>query len=374
MMRLAKTSRSHCYACTAVIVLLLVVLYEPQVTPRRATLTPALPDARNFALGTNLAMAATPTPPSRGKQLLDELIRKANQEGKLIASRQSSVRPKVALKLVSAFKKRFGLNIEVSTVVGQPFRNIAIAIAETRAGAPATYDVVQADVGEHMTLIGGGGGQRLKNWKELLAEINPLVGSGKVKPEEISRGPLSGYAFQYMRNVKVIVYNPKLISKKDLPKTHKDLANPKYKGKFTQPPWTAHWAIAPAVFDNFDKQEWLQIVRQAGKNTGAVLYSTSGTPRVILGQFEFGLGHDAKAPQILARDPKASIANALFRDYNESNATFYGVRKRARHPAAATLWALWMTTPESQAIWQPGLPQAQPWGETRRDKEQRRFF
>ncbi len=53
MMCLANSSRSHWYACTAVIVLLLVVLYEPQVTPRRATLTPGLPDARNFALGTN---------------------------------------------------------------------------------------------------------------------------------------------------------------------------------------------------------------------------------------------------------------------------------------------------------------------------------
>ncbi len=29
------------------------------------------------------------------------------------------------------------------------------------------------------------------------------------------------------------------------------------------------------------------------------------------------------------------------------------IPKNVRHPATATLWAMWMTTPEAQAIWQP---------------------
>lgn len=316
------------------------------------------------------ALAAT------GKELLDDLVKRANQEGQLVATMQSSWRRPLAPKLANAFKERFGLTIDVSITPVRPAKHYPVAIAETRAGAPATYDVIQADDSENMALIGAGGTRNIENWEALLAEINPLVGSGKVQPDQISRGPFAGRAFQFMRNVKVIIYNPTLITKEDLPKVHADLAHLKYKErwKFTQPPWTAHWEIAPAVFDNFDKEKWLDIVRQAGKNTDVVMSSSSGSQRVALGEFAFGLGHDTYVTRILAKDPKAPIALAFFEDYNEANGTYYVVRKGARHPAAAALFALWMTTPESEAIWQPVVPQAQPWGESERDREQARFI
>ncbi len=304
-------------------------------------------------LSLTLVMASMPAHAETGKQLLDKLIRKANQEGQLVATVQSSWRRTIPKKIANAFKKRFGLNIDVSVTPVRPAKHYPIAIAETKAGAPPTYDVIQADDSENMALIGAGGTQKIDNWKALLATINPLVGSGKVKPEQISYGPFSGHAFQFMRNVKVIIYNTKLISKKDLPKIHADLGESRYKDKFTQPPWTAHWEIAPAVFDNFDKEKWIEIVRRAGKNTNTVLPSSTGSQRVALGEFVFGLAHDTYAARILKKDPKAPIALAFFTDYNESNATYYVVRKRTRHPAAASLYALWLTTPEAQAIWQP---------------------
>ncbi len=325
-------------------------------------------------LSLTLVMVSPPASAETGKQLLDKLIQKAKQEGQLVATVQSSWRRGLPRKLTDAYKKRFGLDIDVTVTPVRPAKHYPIAIAETKIGSPPTYDVIQAADSENMTLIGVGGTEKIENWKALLSEINPLVGSGKVKPERISRGPFSGHAFQFMRNVKVIIYNPKLISKRDLPKTHKDLANPKFKDMFTQPPWTAHWEIAPAVLDNFDKQEWLQIVRQAGKNTNTVLPSSTGSQRVALGEFAFGLGHDAYIARILGRDPKANIALAFFSDYNESNGTYYIVRKRTRHLAAATLYALWMTSPDAQAIWQPRVAQAQPWGESERDRKQARFI
>src|SRR5690242_9352164 len=49
-----------------------------------------------------------------GKKLLAELVQKANQEGKLVATVQSSWGHAILPQLIDAFKKRFGLTIDVS--------------------------------------------------------------------------------------------------------------------------------------------------------------------------------------------------------------------------------------------------------------------
>jgi ABC-type Fe3+ transport system substrate-binding protein len=315
------------------------------------------------------AVAAAAESGSRGKKTLDELIAKAKQEGELVATIQSSWSKGLVQPLTEAFKKRFGLDIKVTIANVNSARHFPVAIAETQAGAPATYDAVQGDDAETMQIVGAGATQKIENWPALLAEINPLMGSGKVRPDEISRGPFKDHSFIFMANVKQLVYNTRSISEKDLPRTHRDLTDPKYKGKFAQPPWTSHWEIAPVAFENFNKDEWLKIVRQAGQNTGAVLGESAAVQRVVLGEFAFALAQDRYLRQIFAKDPKAPLAAKFFDDYNELNQVYYSVRSRARHPAAGTLWALWMTTPEAQKIWQPSDLQAVPYGDSELDRE-----
>jgi ABC-type Fe3+ transport system substrate-binding protein len=271
--------------------------------------------------------------------------------------------------LTDAFRKRFGLDIKVTIANVNSARHFPVAIAETQASAPATYDAVQGDDAETMQIVGAGATQKVENWATLLAEINPLVRSGKVRPDAISRGPFQDHSFMFMANVKQIIYNTRSIAEKDLPRTHRDLTDARYKGKFAQPPWTSHWEIAPVAFDKFDKNEWLEVVRRAGNNTGAVLGESGAVQRVVLGEFAFALAQDRYTRQILAKDPKAPIAARFFDDYNELNQVYYAVRTRARHPAAGTLWALWMTTPESQKIWQPSDLQAVPYGDSELDRE-----
>ena len=318
-------------------------------------------------LSGNLAAAAES--PAKGKQALDELVAKAKQEGELVATIQSSWSKGLIQPLTDAFKKRFGLDIKVTIANVNSAQHFPVAIAETQASAPATYDAVQGDDAETMQIVGAGATQKVENWAALVAEINPLVRSGKVRPEAISRGPFQDHSFMFMANVKQLIYNTKSISEKDLPRTHRDLADAKYKGKFAQPPWTSHWEIAPVAFDKFDKDEWLEVVRRAGRNTGAVIGESAAVQRTILGEFAFALAQDRYTRQIFAKDPKAPIAARFFEDYNELNQVYYSVRTRARHPAAGTLWALWMTTPESQKIWQPSDLQAVPYGDSQLDRE-----
>jgi ABC-type Fe3+ transport system substrate-binding protein len=305
----------------------------------------------------------------KDKQALDALVAKAKQEGELVATIQSSWNKGLIQPLADAFRKRFGLDVKVTIANVASARHFPVAIAETQAGAPATYDVVQGDDAETMSLVGARATQKVDNWATVLAEINSLVRSGKVRPDEISRGPFQEHSFMFMANVKQLIYNTKLISEKDLPRTHRDLADPKYKGKFAQPPWTSHWEIAPVAFDKLDRNEWLDVVRRAGKNTAAVIGESAAVQRVVLGEFAFALAQDTYTRQILAKDPKAPIVARFFDDYNELNQVYYSVRSRARHPAAGTLWALWMTTPESQKIWQPSDLQAVPYGDSQLDRE-----
>lgn len=338
-------------------VCLLVLLFPAGFSLRLPTV--ALPLAE--------AMAATAT--SKGKQLLDDMVRKAQQEGELIATIQSSWSKTLVQPIADGFRKRFGLDIPVTIANVNSSVHAPVAIAETQAGAPATYDVVQLDDAQTVQLVGAGGTQKVEGWEALLAEINPLVRSGKVRSDHISQGPLRGYSFTLMANVKQIIYNPRLISEKELPRTHRELADPKYKGKFTQPPWTAHWDIAPVAFEKFDRNEWLEVVRRAGKNTGSVLNETTGVQRVVLGEFAFVLAQDRYVRQIFAKDPKAPLAHRFFDDYNALNGVYYSVRIRARHPAAGALFAMWMTTPEAEAIWQPSDLQAVPYGESKIDRD-----
>jgi len=358
-LRKIRVSGSPIVLCRIVVVSLLFVFL-----PLQFVLSPG---AQRAFPGEVLAAAAET--PTKGKQLLDELVRKAMQEGELVATMSSSWSKTLVRPLGDAFKKRFGLDIKVTLANVESSQHFAMAIAETQAGAPPTYDAVQGTDSETMQLHGAGGTQRIENWEALLAEINPLVRSGKVRPEEITQGPLRGHSFMFMANVKQLIYNTKLISEKDLPRTHTELGTPKYKGKFSQPPWTTHWDIGLAVFEKPDRNEWVDVVRRAGKNGGAVLYESPGVQRVILGEFAFVLAQDRYMRQIFAKDPKAPIASRFFDDYNGLTGFYHSVRTRARHPAAGTLFALWMTTPEAQAIWQPSDLQAVPYGESKIDRE-----
>jgi ABC-type Fe3+ transport system substrate-binding protein len=313
------------------------------------------------------AAAATP----RAGELLATLVQDANKEGKLVATIQGSWNRDVAPKLADAFKRRFGLTIDISLTRVASANQFPLEIAATKAGGPPIYDVMQSADAETMQFNGQGGLQPIPRWEELLAAINPDVAAGKVKPGQISRGPLKGVSFLYMANVKEIIYNTKLMTESDLPKTHADLSSPKYAEKFVQPPWTSHWEMAPQVVRNHGRDKFLDVVRAAGKNTGAVFSESEGVQRVALGQYAFALAQDSYLGQVLSRDPQAPVAGAFFRDYNELNDVYYSVRTRTPHPAASALWALWMTTPEAEAIWQPLAHSFVPYGNSAIDNEER---
>jgi len=303
-----------------------------------------------------------------------ELVKQAKKEGALNAMVITAITGKTTPQLATAFKKRFGLDIDVTLTPLLNTTEYPKAVAETKAGVVPTYDVLEGSDTNNIALLGVGGIHRVDGWENLLREINPLVRAGRVKPEVLSHGPLRGFVFAYLSRTKALLYNPRLITKDKLPKTHEQLADPRYKGMWNQPPWTTHWEPGPLVFPNISKDKWVEIVRKTGKNAGAVVVESAGVQRVLVGEHAFTMANTYYYFLYKAKDPQAPIDITYFQDFNVSSRAYYCVRKNAKHIAAGTLFAFWMATPEAQAIWQPANFYTQLWGESDLDKKEIKFI
>jgi ABC-type Fe3+ transport system substrate-binding protein len=300
-----------------------------------------------------LSLEAVAATSPQGKQLLDNLVAQARKEGSLSANLRPGLGP-VSLDMANAFKKRFGLDIQVNldalTTENELFTKLR---ATMKAGAPPQLDMIGGPETRHVEMINGGLVTRIDNWELLLAEVNPLVGSGKVKPEQVSPNPLTGHSFIWSTVGKALLYNPKLLSKADLPRTRADLADPKYKGKLATSNFLEAWQFGILFYP---KDKWLEIADQVGKNAAAVMTFAASTERILLGELALADSNEYYYWQAKERDPNAPIGIHWFGDYTQVSSVYNMVPKGSRRPAAATLFALWMTTPEAEILWQRAVP------------------
>lgn len=286
-----------------------------------------------------------------GKKTLDELIAKAKKE-RVLDTTVVSQAGKTGPRLVAAFKKRFGLDdLKVNMNVGGQSSEETQIMAALKAGAPPHLDAFTGSDDYIIKIVEEGLAAEVPNWQAVLAEVNPLVGSGQVKPEVVSPSSFAGYGFLWAGRNKVLVYNPTLIKKEDLPKTRADIAKPQYKGKYILSTFVSEWQYGVLVHD---KDEWLKTVDQMGKNAFGVMHLTEGRNRLLLGEFAFFPGNEYHYLESKDKDKDAPIDYVFYEDGTASTRLLYVVPKAARHPAAAMLFSMWMSTPEAEAIWQPG--------------------
>jgi ABC-type Fe3+ transport system substrate-binding protein len=283
---------------------------------------------------------------------LDALVVEARKEGGLRAHIIDTARPE-ANKITDAFSKRFGLS---NVTIGVENESTAFQKARTaiKAGSAPDFDVLVGEDGNFFSFIKEGLLRKIDDWQDVLAEVNPAVSSNKVGPDQVSPGPFSGYAFLFATRDEALIYNTRLISASDLPQTHLDLAYPKYNGKFTLPPWSTNFTPGILIYP---KDTWLQSVDAIGKNAGAVLYPQEGLNRILQGEFALAPMHYLYYSTAKAKDPNVPLAATFFKDAVFSFRVLYGVPTRSKHPASATLFALWMTSDESRELMQPSLYQ-----------------
>ena len=284
---------------------------------------------------------------AQGDGPLARLIEAARREGQLDVTITSSQGERGGKELTEAFKKRFGLNLTVNAdLSGQESQKFNQAVAEAKAGIPPTYDVMQGEPPVVLDLIQAGGIERIDNWEALLAAGAPEA--YKVK-EKISPLGVAGYGFVWATRVTALLYNPKAIPQQDLPKTWKDIGNPNYRGAFSIPPWTT---ITLMGLLKYDKDEWLEVVRSWGKLKPQVLHYAAAVERMMLGELKFLETNTHYYFNHKARDPNVPIEMTFFEDLTPMRQVFYVVRKRARHPNAAKLFALWATSSEANQLFE----------------------
>jgi ABC-type Fe3+ transport system substrate-binding protein len=283
-----------------------------------------------------------------GKTLLRELIDGARKEGELEVMITSSAGEKGSRELVTAFKKRFGLDsLNVSPdLSGQESQKFNRAAAEARSGIPPTFDLMQGEAANVLSLMDAGGAERVENWQALLAEVSPE--SFKVK-EKVSPETLAGWGFLWSTRTVALLYNPKLISEGEVPKTWKQKGDPKYRGAFSMPPWIS--ALLMGIL-KYDKNEWLEIVRALGRNKRQVLTYDAAAQRMLLGDLKFFYGNADIYFDHKLRDPSAPIEETFLEDLTTMRQVLYVVRKGAKHPNAAKLFALWATSAEANEIFE----------------------
>jgi ABC-type Fe3+ transport system substrate-binding protein len=283
---------------------------------------------------------------------LDALVVEAKKEGGLHAHIIDMARPE-ANKIADAFSKRFGLS---NVTIGIENESTAFQKARTaiKAGSAPDFDVLVGEDGNIFSFIKEGLLRKVDNWQEVLAALNPAVSGNKIKPDQVSPGPFSGYAFLFATRDESLIYNTRLINASDLPQTHLDLANPAYKGRFNLPPWSTTFTLGMLMHS---RDSWIQSVDAIGKNAGAVLFPQEGLNRILQGDFAFAPMNYLYYSTAKAKDPNVPLAATFFKDAVFSYRVLYGVPARSKRPASATLFALWMTSDESRELMQPSLYQ-----------------
>jgi ABC-type Fe3+ transport system substrate-binding protein len=288
-----------------------------------------------------LARAAT----AEGKRLLQQLIEGARKEGQLDLMVVSSLGEKGSRELISAFKKRFGLEITThADLSGQESQKFNQAIAETKEGIPPTFDLMQGQALHANDLKNVGGVEPIQNWELLLSEISPEA--YKLK-DRVSPQVLAGYGFLWATRTLGLLYNPRLISERELPSTRKEMGNPRYAGAFSVPSWTGTMLMGLLKYNN---AEWLNIVKSMRANKPQVLTYEAGIQRMMLGDLKFSEGNSFAYFKQKSIDPNAPLELTFFEDYVPIRELVYVIRKGARHVSAAKLFALWATGAEANRI------------------------
>ena len=282
-----------------------------------------------------------------GQQLLKQLIEAARKEGRLDYFTISSQGERGAREIETAFNRRFDLNIKFNTdLSGGEAEKFSQAQMEAAAGIPPTYDVLQGPEHRPLGAWEKKAIQYIDNWEALLKEISSEAYEVR---DKISPLVLAGYAFAFANRVSALNYRTDLISEDELPQTRKELGNPKYKGMYPADKWITTTQFGTLVYS---RDEWLKIVQSWSWWNPPVLHYPVAVQRMMVGEFKFIPTNAYYVFQVKARDPKAPIGLAFFKDLTPVSYVLHHVQKGAKHPNAAKLFVLWSTSPEAQNIWE----------------------
>jgi iron(III) transport system substrate-binding protein len=266
---------------------------------------------------------------------LDDLIGAAKKEGTVEFFAAGTLGPEGAQKLAEAFNKKYALNIKALYHPSSGMaRDIGKAISIASAGLPAEWDVMLVTDAHHASL-----------WlKKILQPFDYAKVGVQPKLIQYDNGTVilaHGFALP--------AYNKKFLPPEQVPRSWEELADSKWAaGKLGITDAVHHLARLATAWGEERTSKYVKAL--AGQQ--AILGQPGHTfSRLQLGEIKvaFTLGEGYIHSAALSGAP---IVHADSIEPVIAPATNAGVLKGARHPNAAHLFCVFLTTPEAQKIWQ----------------------
>jgi len=277
---------------------------------------------------------------------LDFMYAAARKEGEVIFGGQST--PDDYRGVGAAFEKRFpGIKVTIvptdTSTIGQRL------VTESSAGRVSLDTAISAVTSISPALN-----------RDLLV-THDFQGDG-VDPSEIG---VDG-KFLWTQDVVVgWVYNTRLVSEADVPKTWQDLLDPNWKGKMNIAKSAAGFDMLRLTMNEPQIHAYLQ--QLAKQNPVPVNGAAEGLNRVATGQDYFTNATSFDTARRSADQGAPVGAMPLPQIYSSPQGLF--TVKGIPHPNAAELFILWLTTPEAKAAMaQAGFGRFQPCGPLPIDK------
>lgn len=271
---------------------------------------------------------------------LEDLIAAAQKEGVVEFYASSTLRPQGAQAVAEAFNKKYGTNIRVNYHPSQNMSaNVATVISQSIAGVAPEWDAMVVTDAHHATL-----------WRRKLHKTFDYAGLG-VDPKFIQ---YDNGVVAVSHQICLPAYNTKFLPAKDVPKSWEDLLDPRWKGKLAVTTATHHFArLAVGAWGEEKTTKYVNALVKQDVTLGRM---PEAYTRLLLGEIVLaftlhdGFIHRAKregAPIVFANiEPVIAPAEQI------------GVLKGARHPNAAHLLSIFLTTPEAQKVWDQYLNQS----------------
>ena len=266
---------------------------------------------------------------------LDDLIAAARKEGTLDFYGPSTLKADGAQALAQAFNKKYGTNISVRFIPsGSMTRDVGKVATQAATGAPPEWDVMVATDAHHASL-----------WLRKLQKPFDYKSLGVDEKLIDHDGGALSFAHQYI----VPAYNSSMVSPKDAPKSWEDLLQPKWKGKVGATTATHH--LGRLAVGPWGEEKTTAFVKALAQQNPVVGELGPTYTRLQLGEILVALSL-TDSYIYLAKQTGAPVTEAVEVQPVIAPSYHVGALKGAQHPNAAHLFAVFMTMPESQQVWE----------------------
>jgi iron(III) transport system substrate-binding protein len=271
------------------------------------------------------------SPTGTAAESLTQVIEGAKKEGTVTLRLKSTFTAKSMERLEKIIKDKFGVALKIQfTPSSSMSKNLSNLIMEVNAGAPPSYDLLTFST--HVIDGMKAGVLERVDWKPLITK--------DTNPEVILTHPAMRGAITYYNSHQGLMYNSQKVPADKAPRTMKELADPKWKGKVGVNRGTDSWSRRAFLLGRDKVFSELRAILKNGAIQGQY---TDLQNRYLLG--EIWMAYSISAYMKDAND-KGVPTGWQSLDYADIPSYCLVVSKGSKHANAAKLVAVYLASAE----------------------------